>query len=150
MTCAMDAEHLTEDLLKRLLASTSVEEYLSEEPTVETDLPMFLRELIDARGIKRSVVINASGLNTTVVYDVFSGKSRAGRDHAIMLALGIGCTLAETQRLLKLDGVNELWAKNRRDAIIIWCIEQGMSRELTDDELYRLGEKTLLRTGSLR
>ena len=150
MTASMERERLTEDLLKRLLASTSIESYLGETTTVEQDLPAFLSELILARNMKRSDVANASGLNSTVVYDIFSGKSRPGRDHAIMLALGIGCTLAETQRLLKLDGVRELWSKDRRDAIIIWCIQQGMDRALTDDELYRLGEKTLLHTGSLR
>ena len=47
------------------------------------------------------------------------------------------------------DVIKELWCKKRRDAIIIWCIEQGMNRILTDDELYRLGEKTLLGTTSL-
>ena len=110
----------------------------------------FLRELIDARRLKRSEVARESGLNPTVVYDIFAGKSRPGRDHAIMLALGIGCTLRETQRLLKLDSVAELWCKDRRDAIVIWCIEHGMSRACTDDELYRLGERTLLGTNSLR
>ncbi|MDY5398993.1 MAG: XRE family transcriptional regulator, partial [Collinsella sp.] len=83
-------------------------------------------------------------------YDIFAGKSRPGRDHAIMLALGIGCTLRETQRLLRLDSVAELWCKDRRDAIVIWCIERGMSRACTDDELYRLGEKTLLGTNPLK
>lgn len=67
-----------------------------------------------------------------------------------MLALGIGCTLRETQRLLRLDSVAELWCKDRRDAIVIWCIEHGMRRACTDDELYRLGERTLLGTNSLR
>ena len=143
-------EHLTEDLLKRLLASSSVESYLDTHETVNTTLTEFLRELIDARRLKRSEVARESGLNPTVVYDIFAGKSRPGRDHAIMLALGIGCTLRETQRLLRLDSVAELWCKDRRDAIVIWCIEHGMSRACTDDELYRLGERTLLGTNSLR
>lgn len=150
MTVTMEKEHLTEDLLKRLLASSSVESYLDTHETVNTTLTEFLRELIDARRLKRSEVARESGLNPTVVYDIFAGKSRPGRDHAIMLALGIGCTLRETQRLLRLDSVAELWCKDRRDAIVIWCIEHGMSRACTDDELYRLGERTLLGTNSLR
>lgn len=150
MAVTMEKEHLTEDLLKRLLASSSVESYLDTHETVNTTLTEFLRELIDARRLKRSEVARESGLNPTVVYDIFAGKSRPGRDHAIMLALGIGCTLRETQRLLRLDSVAELWCKNRRDAIVIWCIEHGMSRACTDDELYRLGERTLLGTNSLR
>ena len=150
MTVSMEKEHLTEDLLKRLLASSSIESYLDTHETVNTTLTGFLRELIDARGLKRSEVARESGINPTVVYDIFAGKSRPGRDHAIMLALGIGCTLRETQRLLRLDSVAELWCKDRRDAIVIWCIEHGMSRACTDDELYRLGEKTILGTNPLR
>ena len=97
--------------------------------------------------MKRAEVVRASGLNGTVVYDIFAGKSRPGRDHAIMLALGMRCTLRETQRLLRLSGVSELWPKVRRDAIIIWCIDHGFDRSATDDELWSLGEQTLFHTG---
>ena len=85
-----------------------------------------------------------------MVYDIFQGKSRPGRDHAIMLAFGLHCDLRQTQRLLRLAGVSELWCKRRRDAILIWCIDRGYTREQADDELFRLGEKTLLDTGRLR
>ena len=94
--------------------------------------------------------MRASGLHPTVVYDIFAGKSIPGRDRAIMLAFGLKCDLRETQRLLRLAGASELWPKVRRDAIIIWCINQGMTRSECDDELWRLGEKTLFGTGSLR
>lgn len=67
-----------------------------------------------------------------------------------MLALGMRCTLRETQRLLRLSGVSELWPKVRRDAIIIWCIDHGFDRSATDDELWSLGEQTLFHTGPLR
>ena len=143
-------EHLTEELLDRLLASASIEQYLDEGLVSARTLTDYLFDRMEAHDLRRADVVRASGLNATVVYDIFSGKSRPGRDHAIMLALGIGCTLRETQRLLRLDSVAELWCKDRRDAIVIWCIERGMSRACTDDELYRLGEKTLLGTNPLK
>lgn len=137
-------EHLTEELLDRLLSSTSIEQYLDEEPVTTRTLTDYLFERMEAHGLKRADVVRATGINATVVYNVFSGKSRPGRDHAIMLAFGLQCTLRETQRLLRLAGVSELWCKQRRDAIIIWCIRNGFDRIATDDELYRLGEPTLL------
>lgn len=145
----MAEERLTEELLERLRASARPEAYLDEGLTIDRKLSDYLYELLAERGLKRSDVIRASGLNGTFVYDAFKGKTRLGRDKAIMLALGIGCNLRETQRLLRLDGVSELWPKVRRDAIIIWCIEHGYSRAETDDELYSLGVKTLLGTGPL-
>lgn len=94
--------------------------------------------------------MRASGLHPTVVYDIFAGKSLPGRDNAIMLAFGLQCTLIETQRLLRLASVSELWPKVRRDAIILWCVDHGMTREQCDDQLWDRGEKTLFKTSRLR
>ena len=95
-------EHLTEELLDRLLASASIEQYLDEGLVSARTLTDYLFDRMEAHGLKRADVVRASGLNATVVYDIFSGKSRPGRDHAIMLAFGLKCTLRETQRLLRL------------------------------------------------
>lgn len=146
----MVEERLTEDLLARLLAAPSPDGFLVEGFTSERSLADYLHELLMAKDLKRADVYRASGLNSTVVYDAFSGKSRLGRDNAIMMAFGLGCSLREAQRLLKLAGVAELYPKVRRDAIIIWCIDRDMSREACDDELWRFGEKTLLGTCPLQ
>ena len=143
-------ERITEELLERLLAASTPEAYLAvDDSTVERDLPAYLGELIDEKGLKRADVVRGSAINPTVVYDIFAGKSRPGRNHAIMLAFGLKCDLRQTQRLLRLAGVSELWCKVRRDAILIWCVENGLTRAEADDELYRLGEKTLLGTDRL-
>ena len=147
----MAEERLTEELLERLLAASVPEAYLdAPDTTVDRALTDYLAELLAAKGLRRADVVRASGINPTVVYDIFAGKSRPGRDHAIMLAFGLGCNLRECQRLLRLAGVSELWCKVRRDAVLIWCVENGLSRTAADDELWRLGEKTLLGTGRLR
>ena len=137
---------LTEELLDRLLATDNIDVYLDEEHIVDHNLTDYLRALLDTHDLKRSAVARESGLNATVVYDIFSGKSRPGRDHAIMLSIGLNCDLRETQRLLRLAGVSELWCKQPRDAIIIWCIEHGFDLAATDDELQRLGERPLLQS----
>ena len=137
-------EPLTEELLERLLSSATPEAYLADAHLTDDDLPTYLRRMLDDRGMARAEAIRRSGVNTTFGYQIFQGTRRPGRDHAIMLALGIGCDLRQTQRLLRLAGVSELWCKNRRDAIIIFCVEHGYSRTETDDELWRLGERTLL------
>lgn len=146
----MAEERLTEDLLARLLAADNPQAYLDAELTCNRTLADYLYELLAAKGLKRADVYRASGLNPTVVYDIFAGKSRPGRNNAIMMAFGLGCSLREAQRLFKLAGVAELYPKVRRDAIIIWCIDRGLTREDCDDELWRFGEKALLGTGSLR
>lgn len=142
----MTRELLTEELLDRLISSPDIQSYLDQDSTSNQTLTVFLETLREANNMKRSVLARESGLNATVVYDIFSGKSRPGRDHAIMLSIGLNCDLRETQRLLRLAGVSELWCKQPRDAIIIWCIEHGFDLAATDDELQRLGERPLLQS----
>ena len=139
----LDGEPLTDELLDRLLSSDTPEAYLTRMRPVKQTLPEYLDSLLAEKGVKKSKVIEEAGLNKTFGYQIFEGTRTPGRDNAIMLALGMRCTLRETQRLLKLDGLSELWCKNRRDAIIIFCIEHGYSRERCDRELYELNEQTL-------
>ena len=142
----MTRELLTEELLDRLISSSDIQSYLDQDSTSNQTLTVFLETLREANNMKRSTLARESGLNATVVYDIFSGKSRPGRDHAIMLSIGLNCDLRETQRLLRLAGVSELWCKQPRDAIIIWCIEHGFDLTATDNELQRLGEQPLLQS----
>lgn len=135
---------LTAELLEQLLASATPEQYLARASLEERSLAEYAEAVREAHGLKKSQVIRASGLNPTFCYQIFEGTRRPGRDSAIMLAFGLGCSLVEAQRLLRLAGASELWSRNRRDAIIIFCLEHGMNRAQTDDELWRLGEKTLL------
>lgn len=136
-------EHLTEELLKRLLQSSSPDEYLKEGQFEKRSLSQYLNDLLEQKDLRKSEVIRASGINATFCYQVFQGTRSPGRDNAIMIAMGMGCSLVETQRILRLAGVSELWSRNRRDAIIIFCIEHGKTRQQCDDELWRLGEETL-------
>ena len=139
-----EAELLTEELLQRLLATSSPEAYLETGVTDDRSLADYLFDLLDQKGLTRAEVVRASAVNSTFAYQVFNGTRKIGRDNAIKLALGMRCTLRETQRLLRHAGHSELWCKNRRDAVIIYCIERGLDRAETDDELYRLGEPTLV------
>ena len=116
-------EHLTEELLDRLLASASIEQYLDEGLVSARTLTDYLFDRMEAHGLKRADVVRASGLNATVVYDIFSGKSRPGRDHAIMLAFGLKCTLRENSDVTRLSsGVYAMdsIALPRTTSCIVW------------------------------
>lgn len=147
---SMPKERMTEDLLAHLLACGTPEAYLAQEAIVDRSLSDYLKDLLKDRGMNRNQLARISCVNPQFVYDIFKGKSKPERDNALMLAFGLRCSLREFQRLLRLAGVAELWPKTRRDAIIIWCIERGYTRVECDDELYRLGERTIFKaTGAL-
>lgn len=150
MTGAMPKERLTEDLLACLLESETPEAYLAQGEASDRKLSEYLEELLAASGMNKCQVARASCITTPYLYRVFCGQSKPGRDNALLIAFALGCDLRQTQRLLRLAGASELWPKVTRDAIIIWCIEHGYTREECDDELYRLGERAILKvTGGL-
>ncbi|MDM8163904.1 XRE family transcriptional regulator [Collinsella intestinalis] len=138
-----DGEPLTEELLAELLAAPDPAVFADAHDLAHRDLATYLNELLLAKGRRRVEAVRAAELNETFGYQIFKGQRGAGRDTVLRLAIALGCDLVETRRLLQAAGVNELYCKDRRDAIIIFCIDRGYSLRRVDDELYRLGERTL-------
>ena len=136
-------EPLTEELLDELLAAPSPVAFTEAHGIAHRTLAEYLNQLLAEKGLKRAQVVREAGLNETFGYQIFKGQRGAGRDKVLCLSLAMGCDLVETRRLLKAAGVNELYCKDRRDAIIIFCIDRGFTLQQVDDELYRFGEKTL-------
>lgn len=136
-------EPLTEDLLQELLDAPNPVKFAAKHKLAERDAPSYLQQLLDERGLKRSQVVRDAGLNATHGYQIFTGQRGASRDKLLQLALTMGLTLRETNRLLRVGGHNELYCKCRRDAIIIFCINHGEDLRKTDEELYRFKEQTI-------
>ena len=136
-------ERITEEPLAELLASPSIEGFLGENAINEVTLSEYLQQLLDKKGLKRAEVIRKANLNATFGYQVFTGARGAGRDTILQLVFAMELTLREANRLLQAAGVNGLYCKNRRDGIIIFCIEHSYSLQETDEELYRFGEETI-------
>ena len=136
-------EPLTEELLHELLEAPSPVAFTEAHGIAHRDLAAYLNQLLEEKGLKRSDVVRAAGLNETFGYQIFKGQRKASRDKVLQLAFALECNLLETNRLLKAAGVNELYCKDRRDAIILFCIDRGLGLQRTDEELYRFGEETL-------
>lgn len=43
----------------------------------------------------------------------------------IALAIGMGLNVLETRKLLKIAGACDLYARNPRDSVIIYCLHKG-------------------------
>lgn len=139
--------HTTENLMARLGRACTPEAYLAELEAsgkrAPESLADYLNTLLEERGLSRPAVIREAGLNATFGYQVFQGTRRVSRTNALLLALALGCTVTQTQRLLALADVGRLAPQDPRDGTILWCIEHGLSRQETDEELFRLGMETL-------
>lgn len=93
------------------------------------------------RKLKKNVIKDA-GLDTTYGYQIFDGRKKPRRDKLLQLAFGFPLTVDETNVLLRAGGMNSLYVRNRRDAICMYCLQQGMSVDDCNDMLYESGEET--------
>ena len=137
------SEPLTEELLDELLSTSSIEEYLEQHEPCSRTLAEYLQQLLAEKGLERSRVVRMANLNDTFGYQIFQGTRHPGRDKVLQIAFAMALTLRETNRALTAAGASELYCKDRRDAIIIFCIDRGCSLQKVNEELYRVGERTI-------
>lgn len=136
-------EPLTEDMLHELLEAPDPARFIDRAEVSPRSLDQYLNELLAAKGLRRSNVVHGAGLNETFGYQIFTGARRASRDNLLKIAFAMGLSLREANRLLQAGGVNGLYCKNRRDAIIIFCLNNGYTLQKAEEELYRFGEATI-------
>ena len=136
-------EPLTDELLEKLLSSDNPIDFVTENKVVDRSLSEYLQQLLDEKGLKRSTVVEEAGLNPTYGYEIFVGRKHASRNYVLQIAFALKATLQEANRILQAAGHNELYCKNRRDAIIIFCLDHGYTLMRTDEELFRFGEETI-------
>lgn len=103
-----------------------------------------LNELLVKRNLRVRDVVNGSGLEKAYVYEIFNGKKKnPSRDKLIAIAFGLNLSDKETTKMLKLARYKELYVKDERDAIIKFCILQGMDITKTNNMLESHGFECL-------
>lgn len=137
------AEPLTEELLDELLEAPSIDSFIERHNEPARTLADYLNELLEAKRLKRSQVVHMANLNETFGYQIFTGARNPSRDKVLQIAFAMALTLRETNRALEAAGVSSLYSKDRRDAIIIFCLDRGCSLQKVNEELYRFDERTI-------
>lgn len=138
-------EPLTEELLQELLSADSLEAVASSKDLKlgERSLSDYLQQLLLEKNLERIDVVHAAGLNETFGYQIFMGTRGASRNKILQLSFAMKLSLRETNRLLQFANTNQLYCKNRRDAIIIFCLNKGCSLQTANEELFKFGEETI-------
>ena len=123
-------EKTTNELLEILESKKSIEAFFNEEidELIFSSLSEYLELLISEKKLRKSTVIKRSNLDKNYAYQIFNGnKEKPSRNKVIMLAFGMGLSVLETRKLLKVAGVSDLYARNPRDSIIIYCLNKGLN-----------------------
>ena len=135
----------TEELRHEIKSATDIEDYLkSNRGSLNRDsLPRHLKHLLSEKGISKADVARDSLLDRTYTYQIFSGKKNPSRNKLISLAFGLHLSDEETQTLLKISVNRELYAKDARDAVILFALQHGMSVFETNELLFKHGFEVL-------
>ena len=133
------------DILNELMVAESIEDFTHEYDGffVDVSLKDYLNSLLEAHGFIKYAAIKASGLAENYAFQIFQGYKNPSRDKLLALIFGMQLNLRECQRVLRLAGINELYAKNRRDAIIIFGLDHNLNVPQINDLLFDLEEYTL-------
>lgn len=141
------AEKDTEQLTNEILSTDDIDEYFEKNEEFLNNISLLseLCRLLEEKGLKKSDVIAASGITVTYGYDLFSGYKNKKPSRNIILALSLAMQLdiSQTQRLLKISGNGALYPRIPRDSVIMYAIQNSMTRCETDDLLNKRGMETI-------
>lgn len=122
-------EKSTDELRHEIKHATDMEDYLSRnrEHMLNESLSGHLHMLLSRKNLRRADVIRGSLLGRAYVYRIFAGDKIPSRDKLIALAFGLQLSEEETQKMLKLSGSRELYARDERDALILFALQRQMT-----------------------
>ena len=132
------------DILNQAENSEGLKKFLNETANYKSlNFTDYFNELLSKKGINKSDMVSRSGIERTYLYHILSGGRLPGRDNALRLCIGAGLNLEETMRCLELLSVGILYAKNKRDSIIIYSINRSFSVDEANSLLYEHDEQPL-------
>jgi len=99
------------------------------------ELSDYLHTILEDHGMTVIQAIQCCNLDRSYGYQMFNGTRRPTRDVLLTLAINLGLTEEETQRLLKLAGRPVLYARNRRDAAVLYCLSHKLSPQEAEELL---------------
>ena len=135
-------QETTSKLFHKLQGRESGKAFLRQERT-EPTCAQVLQGRLEQLGVAASEWIAAADISKSYGYQVLRGERIPGRDILLRTALSLSLGLEETQRLLMLGGCGALYPKIRRDAAVIFALNQKMTLLETEDLLASLPERGL-------
>lgn len=135
----------TDELKHEIKSATDIEDYLTRnrEHLLTRRLSEHLNMLLSQRGLSRADVVRGSLLGRAYVYQIFSGEKIPSRDKLIAIAFALCLSDEETQTMLKLSGNRELYARDARDALILFALQRDKTIFETNELLIDHGMAVL-------
>lgn len=141
----MEKPVTTSRLLTRIRRSGSFREAIdwhSAHPE-----PAFHQELYEAmrkKEVDPKELIRQTRIDRSYFYHILSGKKLPRRNMTLRICAALRMSLKETNHMLQLSGASALYARNRRDAIVIYGIDRKLGLVEINNMLLEAEEDPLL------
>ena len=135
----------TKELNRELSAAPDWNRFLenNREQFQETGFLDYLMKLFQDAGISKVTLAKRAETSEIYLYQIFSGARMPSRDRVLCLSVGLPATLAQTQELLRIGGMAQLYPKNKRDAIIIYGLTHGQTLPQVNELLFAESKESL-------
>lgn len=136
----------TDNLNTELMSPCPLDTYLQEhaDEFLNMDIAELLDQLYQSKSITKAELARRASISEVYLHQAFSGRRKPSRDRLLCLCVGLGVDLDETQTLLKRAGYAQMYAKFKRDTIIMYGIVHKFELSEINDKLFAENEKTLL------
>ena len=98
---------------------------------------------LNASGVLPYELAKQAGMSEIYLHQIFAGRRTPSRNRLLCLCYGLEASIEETQELLRLCGIAELYPRRKRDAIIYYGLLHRLDLFTINDRLFDENEDTL-------
>lgn len=137
----------TDELLLNLKRSKDIEQYFiaNEEELVREGLGDYLYHLFEKMEVSATQAAQRALLSKSQVYNILNNQTNPSREFVLQLSFGIQVTLEQTQQMLRLSKNQRLYPRVKRDAVLIFALENKFSLEDAHELLVKRGMMGLIK-----
>lgn len=138
------SDRVTDELQNELMATPDLRRFLADNKEVfePRDFTERLTRLLEQSGLSKAALARSSGMSEVYLYQIFGGRTPS-RDRILCLCFALSAGPEETQALLKSGGHAPLYARNRRDAILLYGLNNGLTLSQVSEQLFEQQEQPL-------
>lgn len=129
--------------LEHQIRESSTPDVLGKDAFHAPPLSAHLAALLRSHNMTVQDIILRCNLDRSYAYQMFNGTRTPTRDFLLRLSFLLQLSETEAQRLLKIAGRAPLYARNRRDAAVLYGLTHRLSLEETECLLQNLQEEGL-------
>ncbi len=131
------ADGSTTQLMSKLLKSSAVEPFIESHVSALNIQPFHhqLRFLMAEKHVSTSLLQTLTHMDQSYCYMLQNGRRKPSREMVFRIALALKLSIEETNQLLNALEMRALYARDQRDAIIVFALIHSLTLDDVNDKI---------------